>query len=271
MTILIAIATLLLCAVNPRPYRPTNIELGGQNPGTQQETEHSAQQQTNEPSLTGAISATKKTPIAKAETGESYCVSTETLYRWYMWATIAGAIGTIVGIFVLVRQSILIRRSTQATERSVKLQENTQRQWIDLRDWTVFRIDATKPLEVQFKIANPTNLPLTQHGVIVSVDGRRIDEDAPILLITPADPSLHGIGITLTQEQEKLYDKTVLPFSFEVTVLFADSHNIHWAQQIHCKLMCGRGMTKPIYTVTGNRLYESGVPGERGARNVELP
>jgi hypothetical protein len=158
----------------------------------------------------------------------------------------------------------------QATKRSVKLQENTQRQWVDLRDWHVYRFNATDPLDFGFNIANPTNLPLTLHGVVTEVDGKRIDEETPIMLITPNDPFPHSIGTSLTPEQEALYTRDALHFEIDCKIMFADSHNIHWIQEIGTRLLCGRA-GKPIVAVRTNRLYESGVPGERGSRDVELP
>ncbi|HYL85168.1 MAG TPA: hypothetical protein VE263_13105, partial [Candidatus Angelobacter sp.] len=156
----------------------------------------------------------KEGPAHPSQNGEQYDPRKDSLYRWYMRGTIFGAVGTVIGIGVLIYQSIQIRkstdaslRSTKATERSVKLQEDTQRQWVDLSDWQVFRINPTDPLEIQFNVANGTNLPLMLHGIDMTVDGKRINEDSPIMLVTPKDPIPHGIGIPLSTDQEALFER----------------------------------------------------------------
>jgi hypothetical protein len=226
----------------------------------------------------------EKEPDAKSKQYDRYDPRKDTLYRAYLGFTIFGVFVAIGGIAAIYQQTRATRkaaeatqqsaeatlRSAKATERSVKLQENTQRQWIELRAWYVNRIEPTAPLDVGFEIVNPTSLPLTLHGVITVVDGKRIDEEAPVMLVTPNDPFLHSIGVPLSVEQEQLYAKNALSFQIECTIFFADSHNIHWRQEIGSKLLCGRA-NKPIVTVTKNNLSESGVPGERGSREVELP
>jgi hypothetical protein len=160
--------------------------------------------------------------------------------------------------------------SAAAMERSVRLQENTQRQWVDLREWRAYRISITDPLEIDFQITNPTSLPFILHAIVVTVDGKRIDEPIPMALITPNDPIPHSFGVSLSAEQQELYSRNALAFEIECTVLFADSNNLHWGQTLGCRLLCGKSGSS-IITVTSHRLYESGVPGERGSRDVELP
>jgi len=223
-------------------------------------------------------------PHAEASKTDSYDPRHDSLYRAYLGFTIFGVVVALGGILAIYKQTSATKdaavatqisaeaalRSAQATERSVKLQENTQRQWVDLRGWQVHRIGTTDPLEIEFRVANPTGLPLTLHGIVVTVNGKRIDENAPIVLITPNDPFPHGIAVSLSTEQEELYARNALSFEIECTVLFADSHNIHWGQNIGCRLLCGK-TGKPTIAITKNKLYESGVPGERGSREVELP
>lgn len=172
------------------------------------------------------------------------------------------------GIYAIYRQTEATARSAEAAERSVKLQENTQRQWINLEDWNVFRINPNDPLEIEFKIVNPTSLPLTLHAAIISVDDRRIPDSGVMTLLTPSNPFLHGFGLTLNPDQEALYARNALSLGIHCTVLFADSHNIHWRQEFGRMLGCGRG-ARPIVTDTQNTLEESGVPGNRGSREVE--
>jgi hypothetical protein len=170
----------------------------------------------------------------------------------------------------VAHQTEATARSAKAAERSVRLQENTQRQWLNLENWEVFRINPADPLEIQVEIVNPTSLPLTLHITIVAVDGKGIEGSTPITLLTPSNPFIHSFGICLNSSQEALYSRNALSFNVECSICFADSHGIHWRQDFGRMLGCGHNM-KPIVTDTKNALEESGVPGNRGSREVQLP
>jgi hypothetical protein len=90
------------------------------------------------------------------------------------------------------------------------------------------------------------------------------------MLLTPNDPFPHSIGVLLNPEQNVLYERDALHFEVDCAIMFADSHNIHWIQEIGIRLLCGRS-GNPITAVRKHKLYESGVPSERGSREVELP
>jgi hypothetical protein len=222
-------------------------------------------------------------PDTQCKQSDSYDPRNDTLYRAYLIFTIAGVCVALLGIGAIYLQTRATReaaeatrdsaeatlRSAKASERSVKLQENTQRQWVNLEDWHVSRINPTDPLEVSFKIVNPTGLPLMLHAVITKVNGAQTEEEIPMGLLIPSNPLMHGVGVPLDREQESLYARVALALDIECTVLFADAHGIHWRQEFGQKMLCGPANT--IVTDTKNTLQESGVPGERGSRGEELP
>lgn len=225
-----------------------------------------------------------QTPNSSHNQSDAYNAKTDTLYRVYLWFTIIGVPLAGFGIFAIYKQTTATKdaaeatrvsaeatlRSAEAAERSVKLQENTQRQWVNLETWQAFRINPTDPLEVGFNVINPTSLPLTLHRVITTVNGKATEEEVPIGILAPSNPLVHSVGVTLAKEQESLYARNALALDIECTILFADSHGIHWRQEFGRRFLCGH-TTKGIVTDTKNTLHESGVRGERGSREAELP
>jgi hypothetical protein len=117
-------------------------------------------------------------------------------------------------------------------------------------------------LELTFQIANPTSLPLTLHGIITKVDGKDATGlERPITLLTPSNPFLESVGIALDDEQERLYAGDALSLKIECTVLFADSHGIHWSQEFGRRVLCTH--TGNIVTDIKNTLQESGIPRDK--------
>jgi len=214
-------------------------------------------------------------PYAQRQQSDSYDAGKDTLYRVYLWFTIIGILVALGGVLAIYKQTKATKkaadatlRSAKAAERSVKLQENTQRQWIKLEDWHAFRINPTDPLEVAFDVINPTTLPLTLHGIITKINGKPAEDEVPIKVLTPSYPFKHSVGVPLDKEQESLYARDALDLNIECTVLFADCHGIHWCHEFGRMLHCRH--TGSFVTDTKETLTESGVPGERGARDVEL-
>jgi hypothetical protein len=229
--------------------------------------------------------STEQDPSAQSHQYDAYNAKNDTLYRAYLWATIIGVVVALSGIFAIYRQTKATAQAAQATkesaeatlrsakaaERSVKLTENTQRQWVNLEDWAAFKIKPTDTgLELGFNVVNPTTLPLTLHTIITRINGKPTESEGPVTLITPSNPLIHGFRVPLTKEQESLYANNVLSLDIVGTILFADSHGIHWSQEFGRMLLCGSNL-KTIITDTKNTLQESGVPGERGSRDAELP
>jgi hypothetical protein len=223
-------------------------------------------------------------PYAQCQQPDAYNARHDTLYRVYLWFTIIGVLVALGGVLAIYRQTnattkaaeatqvsaAAALRSAKATERNVKLQENTQRQWLNLEEWHVYRLQPNRPLEIAFQIANNTSLPLTLHDVITTVNGNQVEsERAPITMISPDNPFMHSIPVPLNKEQEELYARDALHLNILCTVLFADSNAIHWEQRFGKQLLCSH--TKSVVTDTENTLRESGLSGERGSRDVELP
>jgi hypothetical protein len=133
-------------------------------------------------------------PNANYKQGDAYDPRHDALYRTYLRFTIIGVVAALGGIVAIYRQTVATKdaaeatresaeataRSAKATERSVKLEEDTHRPWVDLRDWSVFRIQPTHTIEIEFSVANPTRLPLELHGVLVTIDGSELMKMLPL-------------------------------------------------------------------------------------------
>ena len=85
---------------------------------TQKKADHSDNRETNSSSETVISETTgsrnKEQPTHQDEEANSYDPRKDSLYRAYLWATIFGVAGAIIGVLVLLWQSALLRRSTQA-------------------------------------------------------------------------------------------------------------------------------------------------------------
>src|SRR4029077_7105496 len=102
------------------------------------------------------------------------------------------------------RQSNIIERSTNATEKSVRLQQALQQQWLQLISWRTERRSPVRgtpsQFTVAFEIVNPTSVPLTIERVVAEVAGRKFDFAAHNLL-PPQDCIKVDFPIILTQEE----------------------------------------------------------------------
>jgi hypothetical protein len=158
--------------------------------------------------------------------------------------------------------------STKVAVELLKLQEVAQKQWINLEGWSTFR-HQPDDLEISFNLVNPTRVPLTLHMIVTSVGGGQKETFGQVTLITPGNPFIHSIGIKLNEEQKNLFDRDALSLTIECSVFFADALGLHWQQDFGRMILCSR--SRAFVTDTKNTLRESGVPGERGSRDVELP
>jgi hypothetical protein len=109
------------------------------------------------------------------------------------------AVGTLKTIqkqtHFIKRQAILMRRSTEATEKSIRMQETQLKQWIDV-DGIVTRVNHMQgrvpegttqtPLFISFDISNPTGMVLILNWVIVRIDGKGRNRNFSAIPLIPA-------------------------------------------------------------------------------------
>ncbi len=112
------LATLLFLSQSPNPaLPPSNNNVGKINTHreTQQEQKH-PDNSYQEPSIRECIRCLyESTPTHEGENRGPYDPAKDRLYRCYLRFTVIGVMGGLIGIIVLICQSILLRKSTKAS------------------------------------------------------------------------------------------------------------------------------------------------------------
>jgi hypothetical protein len=123
------------------------------------------------------------------------------------------------------KQADIMRRSTEATERSVRLQEIAQQQWVQMTDW---RTEQRSPAQgnpssftVAMEITNPTSIPLTVKAVTAIVAGRKFSFVANNM-IGPSDNVKVEFPIVLTDAEKTLCATYKLIFAIDGCVTFVE-------------------------------------------------
>lgn len=168
MAILVAIATVLLCAPNPRhnQFIPA-LEFGAQGESAYQETQGSQHNQENESLVTVTIrNSGKQTPITQGGEPDSHYISTESLYRACMWATIVGvavALGGLVALFI----------QTGAAKASADSLKNIERPWLllsTIERWSVKGGDNSGHIGIRWTLKNFGKTPALVQKIEGNVD-----------------------------------------------------------------------------------------------------
>jgi hypothetical protein len=79
-------------------------------------------------------STDKAEPTTKYKEDNTYKPAQDTLYRAYLWATIAGVAGGFIGIGVLIWQNIITRTAANAAKQSADALTNIERPWLLMTD-----------------------------------------------------------------------------------------------------------------------------------------
>jgi hypothetical protein len=196
---------------------------------------------------------------AKTEQRSTYDPREDALYRTYLVFTIVGVLGAVTGIIVIGLQTSAIRKSAQATEKSVKLQEVSLRQWVNLIEWEAqVAFDENDVLEITFSVANPTKVPLTLEAILVQVGSEERKNYGIVSVLAPENPFIVSTSIKLSREQRDDYYASQLVLNLKCWVTFIDCLGNGWVQTCGRRLGClPRGV--PQVRDTENRLIKSDV------------
>jgi hypothetical protein len=168
--------------------------------------------------------------------------------------------------YAIRRQAVLTRRSTIATEKSIRLQEIQLAQWIDVVGIRT-RVNNVQghvpagttqtPLFITFDIVNPTSMLVTLNWVIMRIDGER---QKTRLFNHPLNPSTDPVTIdtSIMLEGNRLeeYKRYSLRFPVIVYIGYTDAFNKPRKQHFSCVCVCG----PPAGTRTFP--YEGTIPDE---------
>jgi hypothetical protein len=116
--------------------------------------------------------------------------------------------------------------SANATEKSVKLQEATFKQWVTVEHWrNSVRGGGAEEIKqiIGFSVCNPTRYPLTLTKVHVDMGSRGSLEDAPNYVIAPEKDYESSFPLTLKGEADLRMHKHIgVIFTVTITVGFID-------------------------------------------------
>ena len=184
--------------------------------------------------------------------------SKDCLYRLYLFATIAGVLVALGGIYAIWKQTEATARSAKAAEDNIKLQEAAQRQWVNLEKWQAQPVNTSRILlGIFFDIVNPTKVPLTLHYVTTKTADGNTNRSILERLLTPGNPYVHGATYEITENQMELFEQNKLVLRIECVVLFADAFGKHWEQTFVRLLRGGGGGLGITPSDTRNILRES--------------
>ena len=97
----------------------------------------------------------QQSPVAQCAQKDTYNPTSDRLYRAYLWFTIIGVVGGIVGILILICQSIMLRSSVNAAHKSADALMASEAAFLDVpvQTVTLVRGDPGKHF-VSFRIKN---------------------------------------------------------------------------------------------------------------------
>jgi hypothetical protein len=191
MRLLVSVFLLLIASFyqQSKPSTPTT-KAGIQERNAQTKADHVDE----DPAATSVGPSPKQTPHTNAKQGDPYDPRNDSAYRAYLWFTIAGVIGGLCGIGVLIRQSSLLRESVNAAHKSA---------------------DALMDAEAAFITIKVDNCNLTDHGnkTIVIYPIRNIGRS--VATIFSAESFLHLGDSQAAPPDPSIYDsKQLLPSEY---------------------------------------------------------
>ena len=130
MAILVAIATLLLCVPNPRPNPLAVAEFSSQDINAQPETTASENAKEESPARASSIIGKKDAPATEKCHTDSHYISTDSLYRGYLWANIIGVGVALAGLGAIFKQSIAATNAANAAKKSTDTLIASERAWV---------------------------------------------------------------------------------------------------------------------------------------------
>lgn len=124
-----------------------------------------------------------------------------TAIEWPEWLLVTAAFLTLA---VVTWQSIATAGATKAMRKSVKLQEATLQQWVDVVNWQTYLIlfEQQRPgVKIKVDVVNPTNFPLTLKGARIVFDNRITFLFRDDFRLTPRNPYTVEVSLELMTGQ----------------------------------------------------------------------
>ncbi len=150
--------------------------------------------------------------------------------------------GTLVAIFY---QAMKTADATEATEKSVRLQEVGLLQWVAIEKWecdcpSPFPTATNVPLKITFDVVNPTNMPLTLQSVGIEKRGGVEGFDIPAnILLEPKKTHSIPLPIILTGDKIASYLRGELVLTIIGTIGYVDVFDDLREKSFVCMCICG--------------------------------
>lgn len=142
------------------------------------------------------------------------------------------------------RQTEILERSTVATEKSVRLQEIIQQQWIQISGWRIEdrnSVDETPPrFTIVMDISNPTSAPLTLQSVSMRGAGKSVGVGMGIQnILAPKESFKFGYTAVLKPEEVPLYSASNLVLVLKGSIFYVDAFGNRKEQPFSQSCICG--------------------------------
>jgi hypothetical protein len=252
----IVIALVLLTYASAQQSKPSvrSKDASIEKRNSQQKTGAVQQDPANNPAaLIGSCLGcfAEQNPDAENKQTEPYNAKTDTLYRIYLGATIAGVLFALGGILMIYRQTSAIKESTKATQYAVELQQVALRQWVNTRNWASHIFSAgehPERLRIGVDIVNPTRAPITILWIrIITPRGNMSAGGFPQnAMLLPDNPHRREFEVEMTPaERNSFLSIEGLALPLNGSICYADSLGDKWEQQFQLILQCGLTGTQP--------------------------
>jgi hypothetical protein len=150
-------------------------------------------------------------------------------------------------IKAIKEQASIMRRNTEATEKSVRLQEVGLRQWVVIQDWQLRDKQLFMILEgmltLTFDVFNPTDYPLTLESWTATIGGEKHAGTIRTLL-PPQSPYLISIPIVTDRQENERFMQDNLLLAVVGSITFTDVLNDRQEQSFSQMCRCGQNISK---------------------------
>lgn len=159
---------------------------------------------------------------------------------------------------IMNKQAEIAAEQATIAQTALRLQEASQRQWVDLEDWKVWLDKNNNAIRIRFNIANPTNIPLVLDRISTSStaigSAEKIQRSSIVNVLAPRNPSIYDITISLTKEDdarlEKMLDSGAVFMAIKGGVIFTDASKTQWEQTFERYIWCSKlslvGQSDPV-------------------------
>ena len=146
---------------------------------------------------------------------------------------------TLVYVFVSGLIFFGIKKQIKIASDSVELQKNSQKQWVDLVELS---LNKKRPgpgsIEIGFKIANTTPVPLSLHSVSFQFGAEEREVKKFAQMLAPHNPAAFSFVYPINGTESERLRNGQFGKEIEVAVVFTDSFGKRWQQFFGRTIVC---------------------------------